>query len=199
MSLSYIWSETGNRPLPSWWHITVRATILLCVTPPHDKTNKIICAPSLIDSDQPGHPPPRLIWVFAGHTCHIVGFVMWWLICHYERVSGYVFMPQWAYHLHFSAYGGLLKFDMKIFVNVARLEIGQLFTQGTRWWHPCTLDTFLVFPIFNANSALCRTCLTSGLNGPQKTIIMQNLSHIWSEWSSKPTRLWQLRVKVIRY
>ena len=31
--------------------------------PPHDKTNKMICAPSE-DSDQPGHPP-RLIRVFA--------------------------------------------------------------------------------------------------------------------------------------
>ena len=35
-----------------------------------------------------------------------------------------------------------LKFDMKIFVNAARLEIGQLFTQGARRGHPCTLDTF---------------------------------------------------------
>ena len=34
----------------------------------------------------------------------------------------------------------VLKFDMKIFVNATRLEIGQLFTRG----HPCTLDTFLV-------------------------------------------------------
>ena len=33
---------------------------------------------------------------------------------------------------------------MKIFVNVARLEIVQLFTQGTRRGHRCTLDTFLV-------------------------------------------------------
>ena len=78
---------------------------------------------------------------------------MWQLICHYESVSGYVFMPLWAYHLPFSAYGGLLKFDMKIFMNVARLEIGQLFTQGTRQVHPCTLDRFLVFPMFNANGA----------------------------------------------
>ena len=31
--------------------------------PPHDKTNKMICAPSE-DSDQPGHPP-SLIRVFA--------------------------------------------------------------------------------------------------------------------------------------
>ena len=31
--------------------------------PPHDKTNKMICAPS-DDSDQPGHPP-SLIRVFA--------------------------------------------------------------------------------------------------------------------------------------
>ena len=33
-------------------------------------------------------------------------------------------------HLPISAYSGVLKFDMKIFVNVVRLEIGQLFTQG---------------------------------------------------------------------
>ena len=33
---------------------------------------------------------------------------------------------------------------MKIFVNVARLEIGQLFTLDMRRGHPCTLDTFLV-------------------------------------------------------
>ena len=32
---------------------------------------------------------------------------------------------------------------MKIFVNVARLEIGQLFTQDAWWGHLCTLDTFL--------------------------------------------------------
>ena len=37
---------------------------------------------------------------------------------------------------------------MKIFVNVARLEIGQLFTQGTRHGHQCTLDMFLVFIYF---------------------------------------------------
>ena len=33
--------------------------------PPHDKTNKVACAPSE-DSDQPGHPP-SLIRVFAVH------------------------------------------------------------------------------------------------------------------------------------
>ena len=38
--------------------------------------------------------------------------------------------------------------DMKMFVNVARLDIGQLFTQGARGRHPCTLDTFLVVFIF---------------------------------------------------
>ena len=35
-------------------------------------------------------------------------------------------------HLPISAYSDLLKFDMKIFVNLARFEIGQLFTQGAR-------------------------------------------------------------------
>ena len=43
-----------------------------------------------------------------------------------------------------SAYSGVLKFVMKIFVNVARLEIGQLFTRCVRWGRLCTLDTFLV-------------------------------------------------------
>ena len=37
------------------------------------------CVPSK-DSDQPGHQP-SLIRVFAGHTCHFVGFVMRWLTC----------------------------------------------------------------------------------------------------------------------
>ena len=46
--------------------------------------------------------------------------------------------------LPISSYSGVLKFDMKIFVNVTRLVIGQLFTQGTRRGHPYTLDTFLV-------------------------------------------------------
>ena len=38
---------------------------------------------------------------------------------------------------------------MKIFLNVARLEIGHLFSQGARRWHPCTLDTFLVLLAFS--------------------------------------------------
>ena len=29
--------------------------------PPHDKTNKMMCAPSK-DSDQPGHPPSLIIF-----------------------------------------------------------------------------------------------------------------------------------------
>ena len=41
----------------------------LCVSqcwyePPHDKTNNVACVPNE-DSDQPGHLPPRLNWVFA--------------------------------------------------------------------------------------------------------------------------------------
>ena len=31
---------------------------------------------------------------------------------------------------------------MKIFLNVTRLETGQLFTQGTRRGHPCTKGIF---------------------------------------------------------
>ena len=46
--------------------------------------------------------------------------------------------------LTYFAYSGLLKFDMKMFVNVVRLENGQSITQGVRQGHLCTLDTFLV-------------------------------------------------------
>ena len=43
----------------------------------HDKIYKIACADSE-DSDQTGRMS-RLIRVFAGRTCHFVGFVMHWL------------------------------------------------------------------------------------------------------------------------
>ena len=48
-------------------------------------------------------------------------------------------------HFPVSAYSGVLKFDTKIFVTVARLETSQLFTQGARQGYTCTLDTFLVY------------------------------------------------------
>ena len=47
-------------------------------------------------------------------------------------------------YIPISAYSGLLKFEMKMFMNIAMLEICQLFTQGARRGHPCTLDIFLV-------------------------------------------------------
>ena len=51
------------------------------------------------DSDQTG-PIPRLIWVFAGHTCHFVCFVMRWLIvCLHNTARGSCFMSmkgQWS-------------------------------------------------------------------------------------------------------
>ena len=79
---------------------------------PHDKTNRMACAPSA-DSDQPGHPlslivftvhmekpwglsypmsavmtvQPGLIWGFAVRTGHIVGFVMWRLILCLRTIS----------------------------------------------------------------------------------------------------------------
>ena len=76
--------------------------------PQHDKTNNVACAPSedsdqpglppsliilrcafngqlrtqccfmqTVMTDQ-ARQMPRLIWVFAGHTGHCVGFVIWW-------------------------------------------------------------------------------------------------------------------------
>ena len=39
---------------------------------------------------------------------------------------------------------------MKMYANVARLEIGHLFTQGAVRGHPRTLDTFLVYTIVSS-------------------------------------------------
>ena len=50
---------------------------------------------------------------------------------------------------------------MKIFVNLAKLEIGQLFTQGTRQGHLCTLDTFLVLKLVANDRSDKRFLLTS--------------------------------------
>ena len=47
----------------SFWKIT---RYLGTFEPPHDKTNKLICAPSK-DSDQPGHPP-SLVRGFVVHS-----------------------------------------------------------------------------------------------------------------------------------
>ena len=59
-------------------------------------------------------------------------------------------------YLLISAYSGLLKFEMKMFVNIARLDIGQLFTQRVRRGHLCTLDTFLVaIRVYPALAAPC--------------------------------------------
>ena len=42
-------------------------------------------------SDQTGRMP-RLIWFFAGHTCHFVGFVMRWLILPRSTI---IILPFW--------------------------------------------------------------------------------------------------------
>ena len=55
--LSLNWSQTPKAGFVVTW---------LIYEPPHDKTNKMTCAPSE-DSDQPGHKP-SLIRVFAVHS-----------------------------------------------------------------------------------------------------------------------------------
>ena len=62
----------------------------------------------------------------------------------------YIFRLAILNYLPIYAYSGLLKFDMKMIVNIAKLDISLFFTQSTRRGHPCTLDTFLV--------SLCTTC-----------------------------------------
>ena len=58
-------------------------------------------------------------------------------------------------YLPISAYCGLLKFDMEMFVNIARLDISHLFTQSTRRGHLCTLDTFLVENFIGEKARKC--------------------------------------------
>ena len=54
------------------------------------------------DSDQTGRTS-RLIWVFAGRTCHFVGFVMGWLMCSYTGMfSSDQFGPSIFYGHSFS-------------------------------------------------------------------------------------------------
>ena len=55
--------------------------------PPHDKTNKMVCAPTSEDSDQPCGCP-GLICVFAGHTGHVVSVVMLRLIHAFVMLQG---------------------------------------------------------------------------------------------------------------
>ena len=63
-----------------------------------------------------------------------IGSVWYGPLTHISWLSDFFF---------FSAYSQdsvLLKFDMKMFVTVARLEKGQMFTQDARPGHPCTLE-----------------------------------------------------------
>ena len=67
------WLCAQRRPRSAWAYRTVWSESLLC-------TQWVAKDPSFIhadseDSDQTGQMP-RLIWVFAGRTDHIVGFVM---------------------------------------------------------------------------------------------------------------------------
>ena len=59
------------------WNICIKWLKSLSIETVHDKTKKMTFVSSK-DSDQPGHLPnlsslmPRLIWVFAGHTGHLL-------------------------------------------------------------------------------------------------------------------------------
>ena len=77
----------------------------------------------------------KMTW---NYVCRSVTYISWWFCL----ISVRLFSD--CESLPISAYSGLLKFDMKMFVNIARLHIRQLFTQRARRGHPCTLDTFLV-------------------------------------------------------
>ena len=78
---------------PSWHVRQAKTQISLGIRPVWSES--LLCAqriandPSFLhadseDSDQTGRMP-RLIWVFAGRTCHLVGFVMRRLKCLYEH------------------------------------------------------------------------------------------------------------------
>ena len=64
-------------------------------------------------------------------------------------------------------------FDMKIFVNVARLEIGQLFTQRSRRGHPFTLDIFLISALQTYKS-----CCNRGIDHIKAVVIGESLVQV---------------------
>ena len=102
---------------------------------PHDKTNKMTFAASE-DSDQPGSHVcikkysillnvdsedsdqtgrmPRLIWVFAGCTEHLVGFVIRWLI---YRTNWYNLIKFWICIDIDKIYVGIAKHQFSLIYN----------------------------------------------------------------------------------
>ena len=96
---SYVWASPGENGTyhmsrlmtkPTMWLCTQRRLkISLGILPVWSESSlctqwvakdlTFLHAHSGEDSDQTG-PMPRLIWVFAGRTCHFIGFVTRWLI-----------------------------------------------------------------------------------------------------------------------
>ena len=103
------WSSSDFVGCICFFISTVSCSTAFTITElPHSKTNKMTCSPSE-EIDQPGHPAslirvvalrlmkawvlsylqywahnedsPSLIWVFAGRTCHFIGFIMMRLSC----------------------------------------------------------------------------------------------------------------------
>ena len=72
----------AQRRLWSAWKSAQSDQSLHC---PHEGTLSTHWAHSE-DSDQTGRMP-RLIWVFAGRTCHFVSFVMWRLIWNQGKIQ----------------------------------------------------------------------------------------------------------------
>ena len=67
------------------------------------------------DSDQTGRMP-RLIWVFAGHTCHLVGFVMMRLIFIFSCIfycvwsESLVLWPSWDERVGYFAFHTFVRY-----------------------------------------------------------------------------------------
>ena len=77
LGISSVWSESS---LSAW-----RKTGSLATHWAHSK-----------DSNRTGRMP-RLIWVFAGHTDHFVGFVMRWLKLFKQSTVCLIFWRMWKY------------------------------------------------------------------------------------------------------
>ena len=77
---------------PTKWHVhPAKTQISLGIHPIWSKLGSLATHwAHSEDSDQTGRMP-RLIWVFAGRTCHFVGFVTRWLnyFCRYSKIWKY--------------------------------------------------------------------------------------------------------------
>ena len=127
------------------------------------------------DSDQPGRIP-RLIWVFAGHTCHFVGFVTRWLILLCLR-AGYCKTYKMACASSETPIGPLMhtvcsEFLLSVWSSLELFAIYSIYSKDSVRQHLCA-----VWSVFNILAYMSRD-----MTKPTKWVCAQR--RLRSAWAS---------------